>query len=95
MLFMVIENFRNQNATAVYRRFREKGRQCPDGVLFINSWVSADLSRCFQLMESDNVALLQSWAASWSDLVELEIVPVAPGKDVAEAFANESRQPPN
>jgi hypothetical protein len=26
MLFMVIENFRDQNAKAVYRRFRDKGR---------------------------------------------------------------------
>jgi hypothetical protein len=27
MLFMVIENFRNQDAKAAYGRFREKGRQ--------------------------------------------------------------------
>lgn len=59
MLFMVIENFRNQDAKAVYGRFRENGRRCPDGLTFVGSWVSADLSRCFQIMECNEVTLLQ------------------------------------
>ena len=86
MLFMVIERFRNQDAQAVYRRFREKGRQMPDGLAFVGSWVSADVGRCFQLMECDDVTLLQRWVAAWSELIEFEIVPVAPGKDTAAAL---------
>ena len=86
MLFMVIERFRNQDAQAVYRRFREKGRQMPDGLAFVGSWVSADVGRCFQLMECDDVTLLQRWVAAWSELIEFDIVPVAPGKDTAAAL---------
>jgi len=86
MLFMVIERFRNQDALAVYRRFREKGRQMPDGLAFVGSWVSADVGRCFQLMECDDVTLLQRWVVAWSELIEFEIVPVAPGKDTAAAL---------
>ena len=86
MLFMVIENFRNQDAKAVYRRFRERGRMMPDRLTFVNSWVAADLGRCFQLMECDDVTLLQRWVAEWSDLVEFEIVPVVAGKDAAAAL---------
>ncbi len=86
MLFMVIERFRHQDALAVYRRFREKGRQMPDGLAFVGSWVSADVGRCFQLMECDDVTLLQRWVAAWSELIEFEIVPVAPGKDTAAAL---------
>jgi hypothetical protein len=86
MLFMVIENFRNQDATSVYRRFRERGRLMPDGITFVNSWVQADLSRCFQVVESDDVTLLQKWVAEWRDLVDFEIVPVAPGRETAEAL---------
>jgi Domain of unknown function (DUF3303) len=86
MLFMVIERFRNQDALAVYRRFREKGRQMPDGLAFVGSWVSADVGRCFQLMECDDVTLLQRWVAAWSELIAFEIVPVAPGKDTAAAL---------
>jgi len=84
--FMVIEHFRNQNAKAVYARFREKGRMMPDGVTFVASWVSADLGRCFQVMECDDVTLLQRWVSAWSDLVEFEIVPVSEGKATAAAL---------
>jgi len=88
MLFMVIERFRNQDAKAVYRRFKEKGRMTPEGLGFVESWVSADLERCFQIMECSDVTLLQKWAASWSDLVEFEIVPVTQGKNTAAALAD-------
>ena len=89
MLFMVIERFRNQDAKAVYRRFRDKGRMMPDGLTFVGSWVSADLGRCFQLMEASDVTLLQRWAAEWSDLVEFEIVPVVAGKDAAATLSGQ------
>lgn len=87
MLFMVIERFRSQDAKSVYRRFREKGRMLPEGVTFVNSWVEADLSRCFQVMECGDVTLLQRWVAEWSDLIHFEIVPVVPGKETAAALA--------
>jgi len=89
MLFMVIEEFRDQDAKSVYRRFREKGRLMPEGVTFHDSWVSADLGRCFQLMECDDVTLLQQWVAAWSDLIGFEIVPVVPGKGTAAALENQ------
>jgi hypothetical protein len=86
MLFMVVERFRNQDARAVYRRFRDKGRMMPEGLAFVGSWVSADVGRCFQLMECADVTLLQRWVAEWSDLIDFEIVPVVPGKDTAAAL---------
>ncbi|HEX9790370.1 MAG TPA: DUF3303 family protein [Kiloniellales bacterium] len=89
MLFMVIETFRDQNAKAVYRRFRDKGRLMPDGLAFVSSWVSADLDRCFQVMETDDITLLQRWVAEWSDLTVFEIVPVVPGKETAAALSDQ------
>jgi hypothetical protein len=83
VLFMVIERFRHQDAKAVYRRVRERGRAMPDGLTFVSSWVSADLGRCFQLMEAQDVTLLQQWIAQWTDLVEFEVVPVVSGKETA------------
>ncbi len=87
MLFMVIENFRNQDAKAVYRRFRDLGRQMPEGLTFVDSWVSADLGRCFQMMESPDVTLLQQWIAAWSDLAAFEVIPVVQGRQTAAALA--------
>jgi hypothetical protein len=86
MLFMVIEHFRNQDAKAVYRRFREKGRMMPEGLHFVSSWVAADLGRCFQVMECADITLLQRWVAEWCDLAAFEIVPVTPGKETAAAL---------
>jgi hypothetical protein len=80
---MVIERFRHQDAKAVYRRVRERGRALPDGLTFVSSWVSADLGRCFQVMETQDVTLLQQWIAKWTDLVEFEVVPVVSGKETA------------
>jgi Protein of unknown function (DUF3303) len=85
--FMVIESFRGQDGKAVYRRFHEKGRMTPEGLTFVGSWITADLSRCFQLMECDDVTLLQKWVSEWSDLIAFEIVPVIPGKETAAALA--------
>jgi Protein of unknown function (DUF3303) len=49
----------------------------------------ADLGRCFQLMEADDITLLQRWIAGWSDLMAFEIVPVVSGKDTAEALSGD------
>ena len=84
MLFMVIERFRDQNAKAVYRRFREQGRMAPEGLTYVGSWIEANFDRCFQLMECDDVRLLQEWVTSWSDLADFEIVPVVPSKETSE-----------
>ena len=89
MLFMVIETFRDQDAKAIYRRFREQGRMMPEGLKFVSSFVAADLGRCFQLMETDDVTLFQRWVAAWSDLMAVEIVPVVAGKDTAEALGGQ------
>ena len=88
MLFMVIETF-GPDPKAVYRRFRDKGRQMPEDLAYVDSWVAADFSRCFQLMRCDDVTLLQRWVAAWSDLVGFEIVPVATSKETAAAIADQ------
>ena len=76
MLFMVIERFKQGNATAVGERFRRSGRMLPDGVSYHASWVDSEGTRCFQLMEARNTELLDSWVDRWSDLIDFEIFPV-------------------
>ena len=84
MLFMVIERFRDRDAKAVYRRFRDRGRMMPDGLTYAGSWIEANFDRCFQLMECDDARLLQDWLLNWNDLMECEIVPVVPSKETHE-----------
>ena len=84
MLYMVIERFKNQDAKAVYRRFREKGRMAPEDLAYLESWVEINFDRCFQLMECDDARLLEEWAGHWRDLVEFEFVPVRRSKEAVE-----------
>jgi hypothetical protein len=83
MLFMVIERFRGGQPRPVYDRAREQGRMLPEGLRYVDSWVAADLGRCFQLMECADVTLLMAWIARWCDLVDFEVVPVAPSAQVS------------
>ena len=51
MLYMIIEHYRN-GPGPVYERFRARGRLAPEGLTYINSWVTPDLQHCYQVMES-------------------------------------------
>jgi len=79
---MVIEHFRDP--VAVYRRFRERGRMAPEGLTYVSSWVTPDLARCYQVMETADRRLLDEWMHNWSDLAEFEIHPVVTSKEAAE-----------
>ena len=73
---MIIERFRNGDPVPVYRRFRERGRLAPEGLTYISSWVTQDLTTCYQVMETMDRTLLDLWMASWTDLTEFEVIPV-------------------
>jgi hypothetical protein len=83
VLYLIIEHFRNGNPAPVYERFRARGRLAPDGLHYVNSWVTEDLTRCYQVMECDDRALLDAWLAAWADLVEFEIHPVITSSEAA------------
>ena len=83
MLYMVIERYLD-GPGPVYQRAAESGRMLPDGLAYVSSWVAAqDMGRCFQLMETDDPALLRTWTERWSDLVAFEIVPVVTSAEAA------------
>ena len=83
MRYMVIETF-PAGARPVYERARERGRMLPDGLRYVESWVTPDLGRCFQLMDADEPGLLAQWTARWDDLASFEIVPVISSAEAAE-----------
>ena len=83
-LFMVVERYRDGDAVPVYRRFRDQGRLAPAGLDYVASWVDEALRVCYQLMETDDRALLDQWIANWTDLVEFDVVPVVTSAQAAE-----------
>lgn len=80
---MVVETFLH-GARPVYERAAARGRMLPPGLRYVDSWVDERLGRCFQLMETDDPALLDAWIAEWSDLAAFEVVPVIASAEAAE-----------
>ena len=86
MLYMIIERFHDGNAAPVYRRFRDRGRLASAELRYVASWVTADFSSCYHVMECDDRALLDEWIAQWSDLVEFEVTPVITSAEAVSAI---------
>ncbi len=86
-LYRVVEHYKNADPRPVYRRFRDHGRLAPDGLMYVSSWVDHKFERCYQLMETDDRALLDQWMAHWSDLVDFEVYPVMTSQEAADQIA--------
>ena len=87
MHFVIVERFRGGDPVPVYRRFRDRGRLAPEGLRYVNSWVSTDLTTCYQVMECEDRGLLDQWLANWSDIVEFDVIPAITSAEAAAAVA--------
>jgi hypothetical protein len=87
MLYVVIEHFRGGDPLPVYRRFREKGRQAPEGLRYVASWVTEDLKHCYQIMECEERRLIDEWTARWEDIVDFEVIPAVTSAEAAALVA--------
>jgi len=74
--YMIIEYFKLGCFDAIYERYNQQGRLLPDDLHYLDSWVSKDKNVCFQLMETDDVALFPEWFRRWDDVIEFEVYPI-------------------
>lgn len=88
MLYMVIEYFNAGAAPEIYRRARDRGRQLPPGLEYVESWVDLDYFRCFQLMRTEDRSLFEVWTKAWDDLCHFEIIPVRTSAETARSLAD-------
>ena len=88
MLFMVIERFRDNDMVPIYKHVRDGGRMLPEGLKYLDSWIEPNFSRCFQLMECDDLRLFQEWVLQWRGFgATIEIVPVVRSTDTQQVVA--------
>ncbi len=88
MLFIVIERFKDNDMIPIYKKLQEGGRMLPEGLKYIDSWVEPNFSRCFQLMECEDLKLFQEWSIMWRGFgATFEIVPVVNSKETQEIVA--------
>ena len=83
---MVVEKFKDRDARPVYRRAQEKGRMLPEGLEYIDSWVSSDFEQCFQLMKTEDPELFRKWIEKWEDLVDFEVIQVVSSEEASNAL---------
>ena len=76
--YMVIEHFFPGCKDAIYERFHARGRMLPEGLNYIDSWLTKDGNKCFQLIETANYSLFQEWIENWKDLGSFEIIELGP-----------------
>jgi hypothetical protein len=87
MLYMVIERFKDGAAPEIYRRLRKEGRHVVDGLEYVASWVDLDFAICWQIMKTDDRALLEAWCRAGREFVDFEIVAVRTSADAAAVMA--------
>ncbi|HLA13892.1 MAG TPA: DUF3303 family protein [Gemmatimonadaceae bacterium] len=87
MQFVIVERFLDGDPVPVYRRLRDQGRLAPAGLRYVESWVSEDLTRCYQVMACEDRALLDEWMAAWRDIVDFEVVPAMTSDEAAAQVA--------
>ena len=51
------------------------------------SWVDVDYATCWQIMKTDDRALLEAWCEGGRELVDFEIVPVRTSAEAAAVMA--------
>jgi hypothetical protein len=74
--YIMVERYKEGCFDAIYERYNSQGRMFPDGLHYLNSWVSKDKNICFQLMESNNIELFYTWFQNWEDLIDFELFPI-------------------
>lgn len=87
MQYVVVEHFRDGDPRPVYARFGARGRLAPDGLTYVSSWVTEDLTRCYQIMECEDRTLLEQWIREWADLVDFEVFPAISSAEAADRVA--------
>jgi len=85
MHYLVIERFIHGPAP-IYQRLAERGRMMPEGLAYVSSWITDDLTTCYQVMETDDPTLFKDWIANWDDLAEFDIKPVLTSAEVRARF---------
>ena len=84
MLFMSIYTFEPAKRNEIIKRRTERGTALREGVKVIGEWTDLGGSRGFLLIEAEDPKVLMAGTLAWSDLMEIESVPVIQTEEVMQ-----------
>ncbi len=67
-------------------RFQKTGGLPPHGATLLGRWTQLDMSKVYVLAESDDPKALAGFAVDWSDLLDVETVPVMEDRELADVL---------
>ena len=67
-------------------RFLATGGHPPAGVKLLGRWTRADFNGGYDLLESDDPQALVEFSLMWSDIMDIEIVPIVEDEQLAEVL---------
>lgn len=67
-------------------RFKKTGGKPPAGIKFVGRWHRTAGNAGFVLVEADDPKLLAEWALAWTDLLDLEHIPVVDDAEFIEVL---------
>jgi Protein of unknown function (DUF3303) len=86
MKFMLTYKLESETRDKAIARFKATGGRTPKGAQLLGRWTTADLHSGFALLESYDIKALVEFTLGWSDLMELEIVPLIEDDELSEVF---------
>jgi len=82
MLFMSIYTFEPAKRNEIIKRRMERGTALREGVKVIGEWTDLGGGRGFLLIEAEDPKVLMAGTLAWSDLMEIQSVPVIQTEEV-------------
>ena len=67
-------------------RFKKTGGQPPAGVKLLGRWTAADFSGGYVLLEASDAKPLTEFALTWSDVMDLKLVPIVEDAELIDAL---------
>jgi hypothetical protein len=86
MKFMLTYRFEPETRNEAIARFKAKGGRTPKGAQLLGRWTTADSNGGFALLESYDIKALVEFTLGWSDLMELEMVPLIEDPELSEVL---------
>jgi hypothetical protein len=87
MHFMLTYRFYPEHRNQAIARFRVTAGRPPKGVQLLGRWTAADLNGGFALLQSYDIKALVEFTLGWSDLMDLEIVPLIEDTQLQEVLS--------
>lgn len=69
---MLVEKFKPGCLEKNNLRWNEKGCMLPESLYYLNSWMNKEEEICFQLMETNDAPLSETWINKWKNYTDFK-----------------------